>query len=1244
MTLFFGGALSAAPRWADPEVFEINRLPAHAFSLVFPNEESAAREPDWADPYAGSSRFQSLNGNWSFQWSENLSQAPAGFEQPEFSVGDWDRIQVPLPWQVAGYGQLYYFNAYHPYYGDPRNPDAPLAEDGGKRRGENQKRMAEESWIPTVFNPVGCYRRTFCIPEDWSGQEVILHFGGVQSAFTCWVNGREVGYSEDSYTPAEFDITPYLSPGSNTLAVRVIRWSDGAYMENQDMIRMSGIIRDVMLVARPPQCIEDFHLVPTLDRSLKRGVLRTRISLLNRAATASGKGEVALTLLNPDGKKVLHTSIQTAPVEPGRPAQITLPDVTLDRPALWHPETPHLYTALLTLSENGQVKEVIRQDVAFRRFDWDDLGNLHLNGKRFYMRGVNRHDTSPETGRTVSYAEMLEDVRRMKQLNVNTVRNSHYPRDPRWYALCARYGIAVIDECNLETHGNEAILSDDHPEWRAQALFRIRNMVMRNRNEPAILVWSLGNEQFREWPQTVRDQAKLLRELDPTRGIMAERAWDYRKDIIHGEGLIDFVAPMYGGIGRAAAYLRHGAQGDHRPFVYCEYAHCMGNSMAELADKWAFQEQNSGLNGGCIWDWVDQALLRPLKGYPGLHWTYGGDWGDFASDDIFCANGILLPDRSIQTAKPLEVKTVYQQAAFADGDAPGRVRITNKYATFNLNRFDLDWTLLRNGAPVQTGTLRPDVPPLSSAEISVPCTRPEGRPGDRFELNLDLKLHDPEPWAAAGYCVAQGQVSLPPAAGDPPAFGLPPGHLAVKQSSGAVSVSGGDFEIVFDRRAGTLGRYRLNGEELLAPDAALGGIELNPYSAPTDDRRVWPVPAQRKAYAKGYDRLLRTNVEMRVIQEKADRVVVETTADYLASGGEGLRHQAFYTVFADGTVEADNRVRKIDLPDTFFLIRLGVRIPVDSRLGSAEYLGLGPLANYSDRSAGARIGEFSLDAKAFYENYLHPQECGNREEVEWIALRNQESGNGLLVTSNDRFSSSVMPWTAEQMSGVKHRVELPESGRNILRIDARMSGIAKNGNVNFAGDAAFAYSIRPLRPGNHPAAVARPRMAKELAHPIPLTGRPVLRHPLPKGWINASSHATVTYSSTSRFARYGDTLLTTQEFPFAFHTEAEKEPWLLIDLGKTQPVVGIRIQNRSDAQGNRTRNLHVWLSEDGEIWKQVFEATDPQFRWDIRLSSSEPARYVKIGLINPEPVFFHLKGVDVFRASPDKLKTEGMEK
>ncbi|RKX43295.1 MAG: hypothetical protein DRP64_08440, partial [Verrucomicrobia bacterium] len=789
-------AAKSLPRWADSEVFSINKEPAHAFSLVFPDEDSARPDPNWANPFASSSRYTMLNGQWKFQWSENPSSAPADFHRPDFDVSGWDEIPVPLPWQMAGYGQLYYFNSALPMVGDPRNRVDPIQEqanDGNADMLVNAKIPADfleaamARWIPTLWNPVGSYRRTFTVPKDWKGQRVVLHFSGVKSAFTCWVNGKEVGYSQDSFSVSEFDITSYLKPGENMLAVQVIRWSDGTYQEIQDMIRMSGIFRDVYLFATPKAHLSDFFVEANVAESLDRAKFSVEVEMRNTAGRPAAGRMVEVELIDADGKTVSRERTKMPKTSTGKDSKVIL-EALVDQPLLWHPAHPHLYTALIKLMREGKVEEVIRQDVAFRRFDWDDQGNLFLNGKRYMMRGVNRHDHSQKTGRTVSYEEMLQDVVTMRRLNIDNVRNSHYPRDPRWYALCNRYGITLIDECNLESHPVPQIYSDPEVEalWREQALFRMRNMVAANRNQPSILIWSLGNEQFESKELSiVKAMHDLTQSIDPTRGMFSERAFSDADDKNHSP-FLEFIGPMYRGADRYARWHKTGQ--DRRPFFMSEYAHAMGNSMADLAPLWKTFEENPGMNGGQIWDWADQGLLLPLPGLEGDHWTYGGDWGAYGNERVFCMNGIVLPDRSFN-GKSHEVKAVYQQVAFsAVADAPGKVRINNKFATKNLNEFDIEWVLLENGRPIQNGMLEVSVPPLSEQVATLPFDLPASEPGRSYHVNFDVKLRQAKAWAESGYVIAQSQVALNIPASPAPEMDLPKGSVSVQQKGNLLNV------------------------------------------------------------------------------------------------------------------------------------------------------------------------------------------------------------------------------------------------------------------------------------------------------------------------------------------------------------------------------------------------------------------------------------------------------------------------
>lgn len=1235
------GVMAAQPHWANPEVYAVNREPAHAFSLVFPDADSARPEPNWENPFAGSSRYLMLNGDWKFYWSENPSQAPAEFFTVDYNASGWDTIPVPLPWQIAGYGQLYYYNGALPMLLDPRNQrsEANSSGDGESTMDllnpktperEQRKEAAARAYVPPQWNPVGCYLTEFEMPEKWAGQRVVLHFSGVKSAFTCWVNGKEVGYSQDSFTPAEFDITTYLKSGKNRLAVQVIRWSDGTYMENQDRIRQSGIFRDVYLFATPKAHISDFFVKADVAKSLDAATLSVDVDLRNTGKDVAKDGNLEIELIDPKGVTVLTKSVKVSSIVAGKTIAGNL-SASVHNPALWHCEDPNLYTLLIKLQADSKDVEVIRQDVGFRRFEHDALGNYYLNGKRYYMRGVNRSDCSPETGYYVSYQDMLEDAMLMRQLNINNVRTSHNPNDPRWYAICNRFGITILDEANLESHGIEHIYSDLELEgrWRPQAVFRMVNMVERDKNQPCVILWSLGNEQFDRVPDqpVVRAMYDAAKAIDPSRGIFCERMFDDKQDASF-EPYLDAIGPMYRG---KELYVKwHEENRDRRPFFMSEYAHAMGNSMSNLAELWNYFEQHDGLNGGQIWDWRDQSVLWPLPGLPGKHFTYGGDWNEpTGNNSVFCMNGVVLPDHKF-TGKSYEVKGVYQQVAVSAGDAPGRFKVKNKYALSNLSEYDVSWELLRDGIAVENGKLKLDLEPLTEGEFNLPVNVSSFNAACDYHFNVDVKLKKDMPWAKAGFVVAREQIELQKGRGTSEMVALQ-GQVKMKQSpDGNLYVKAGESVIGFDMKQGLLVKFSHQDHELLAPDSDLAGLEANFNFHPTDDFFVWPSPPLREGFKRDLNTLKKIPVSAKVLKESTDAVSIEIVNDYLNEKKEGYRHFATYTVLPSGIVQVDNQVQKIELAPNDLCLRIGVRLPVAKRFDHSSYLAYGPHENYLPRRAWDRYGIHTHPAGDFFEHYVRPQECGNRTDLKWIALQDDQ-GVGLQIVSEKVGNGSIMPWSVEKFRKAKHVPELGESTRWIMRYDAEFAGIAKSDNIRFDGDYVFSYSIRPLSKGSNPAEVALPQVPDAAKRPYEKTGKAISSaSTIPADWKWVSEKATVTYSSRSKFAPPRDTLLSSQEGAMSFHTEEEKEPWLIVDLKKAHPVAGIEILNRADAQGNRTANLRVWLSTDGESWQQVFKTGRPEERWLVSLDQPQTARFVKIGLVNPKPQFFHLKGVKVF--------------
>ena len=1228
------GQTESKPEWANREVFELNREPAHAFTHRFPSKETAQPEPDWASPYHPD-RYKSLNGTWKFNWSENPKSAPVDFQKPDYNAKNWDDITVPLAWQLAGYGELYYFNVDMPMISHPRNAQ------GAGQTGENKlvnlhprflaTKLAKEGWVPTEFNPVGSYVTDFTVPENWDKERVVLHFGAVKSAFYCWVNGELAGYSQDSFTPAEFDITSLLKSGNNRLAVKVIRWSDGTYMENQDMLRMSGILRDVYLYQTPETYIADFFLIPELSDDHTTGAVKLDVDLKKHDGATEPRTVEFELFNNQTGKRVLSKTAKSKAGKVQFNAEIANPD-------RWHVEQPNLYTALITLKKGRQVEEVLRQDVGFRKLTWDENGNTYLNGARYMMRGVNAHFTSEHTGRTLSYDEMLKDVQTMRALNINSVRMAHYPKEIRYYALCNRYGIAVIDENNMESHAMDLIYVDPEvePLYRPQALFRMNNMVQRDKNMPSVIMWSFGNEQFPVYTDSDRkefvDEVPTLRamyyatkETDPTRPSFAERTYQKGKDR-NTHPYIEFIAPMYHGYKEYARWNKSGQ--DRRPFFLCEYAPAWGNGIVQLKSIWDFMEAHPGMNGGFIWEFSDQAILMEVEGQEGKHWTYGGDWDAFDSSGSFSLIGVVLPDRSLN-GKSYHVRAVYQQVQFDPVETFGVVKIKNKFGIRNLNEFDFSWALLENGNAVERGQVDFDLAPLAEAEFKAPFTYALKK-GNRYDINYDVSLKADAFRGSKGDVVAAGQIPLQEKAAATASVAMPKGTPKTRIKGDQLLVElAGESQVVFNQTTGLLEQLSVKGEKILAAESDLPGIEFNPNMVLPDARRAWGItPEMKKVVAAGLNEFVRKNGKVSVVDSPAGSVRVKTECDYLVKGQPyGLHHVAYYTILSDGTIRVDNDVRKLDLDSNSFQVRIGARLPLKKEFDHVEYAARGPHENYDSRSESSRFGRFESTAEAMMGRYVKPQECGNRSGLEWISMQNAK-GVGLVITPDSTGNGSVMGHTAQEMKDCRHQTALPESDRWILRYDAKLDVLIKDPDIEFSGSFLFSYTIRLLDGGE----AAETRAARGLPAGVKLD-IPKVQKVLLDGemmelpWI--SEKATVEYSSVSeKWSSHPDTLLTTQATSFSFHTDTEKNPWLIVDLGTVQKIRALKIENRTDVAMDRTKNMHVWVSSDKKSWKEVFATVEAKLEWTISVNPAQKARYVKIGLLGDRATF-NLKGVKI---------------
>ncbi|MBC7234787.1 MAG: DUF4981 domain-containing protein, partial [Chloroflexi bacterium] len=780
--------------WENPRIFQRNREPAHASVIPYDTLLGAKLGRREASGY-----FRLLNGDWQFHWAPNPDAAPEAFYRWDYDASDWATLPVPSNWQLHGYGVPMYTNVQ--YHFDAS--DLPR--------------------VPHDKNEVGCYRTLFDVPESWDDRQVFAVFEGVDSAFYLWINGQRVGYSQDSRLPAEFNITPYIRPGQNLMAVRVYRLSDGSYLEDQDHWRLSGIHRDVYLIATPPVHVRDVRIQTPFDQEMTDATLRIRLKITNYTDRPLREHTVRARLLDADGQQVFDRPLVSTISVRGSSELVLDMQRRIKAPRKWSAEDPYLYMLIITLmNEDDEVLEVERYNVGFRQVSVVD-GQLLINGAPVLLGGVNRHDHDAVRGKAVTLEDMERDVLLMKQHNINAVRTSHYPNDSRFLDLCDHYGLYVIDEANIESHGVWDRLTKDR-EWQAAFLDRLTRMVERDKNHPSVIIWSLGNESG--YGPNHEAMANWVHENDPTRLVHYHPA-EYAPTV-------DMISFMYPTIEKLVDAATH--DGDTRPILMCEYAHSMGNSTGNLKEYWQAIESHKRLIGGCIWDWIDQGLRRETE--DGRVWyAYGGDFGDEPNDGNFCINGLLFPDRTPQPAL-MEYKKILQPVRVEPVDAAqGVVRITNRRAFTTLADLRATWELSEDGVALQSGEL--ELPPLTAGEsavLTVPFERPQAKPGSEYWLNLRFSLAENASWAQAGHEVAWEQIKVPFEAPEMPlvlAANVP--RLQLETTDTTLNVRGSDWSLLIDRERGFFSSWQVSGIERI-----VAGPKLNVWRAPTDnDANTW---------------------------------------------------------------------------------------------------------------------------------------------------------------------------------------------------------------------------------------------------------------------------------------------------------------------------------------------------------------------------------------------------------------------
>jgi len=1013
--------------WQDLDVIQVNTEAPHATMMTYPDTESALTFDRSQSPW-----FKSLNGEWKFHWSKNVNERPLDFYKPSFNDAKWALIPVPSNWQMQGYGFPIYTNVKYPFPEDEPN-------------------------IPAEINPVGSYRTMFSLPAEWDGRRTLIHFAGVNSCMKLWVNGQEVGYSEGSRTPAEFDITSYVKPGKNLVAVEVFRWCDGSYMEDQDFWRLSGIFREVYLWSVADAHIRDFSIDAKMD-----GALTVAAEIEGDSADTS----VEFELLDPKGKSVLKRQLQ---------AGSNLLNVA--DPLLWSAERPDLYTALLTLNKNGKAEEVIPWRVGFRSA-WIEGNVFYVNGVKLKFKGVNRHEHHPDLGQVVTLESMLRDIRMFKENNINAVRTSHYPNDTLWYELCDQYGIWVMNEANIETHAygngpNNKIAND--PKWKAAHIDRVNRMLERDKNHASIIMWSLGNEAG-VGPNFDAAYA-LLKKNHPD--FLVHYEGDKRRD--KGQPATDVDSRMY-------APETWGVTSDtnpKKPLVLCEYSHAMGNSNGNLGEYW---HDNIYLNdhhaGGFIWDWMDQGLRTPVPDefaknigsgpVKETFFAYGG-WYEPKMDrkvnnnGNFCMNGLIAAD---WTPHPglYALKHVYRNIHVSPVDLyAGRFKVTSWFDAVAIDEVvDGVWSILANGREIAKGEIGGlNIPARAASEVKLDLPAIEKKPGVEYFLNLSFYTKEAySPLVEPGHLLCHEQFRL--GSSPDPANAMQPGAVRVKESGDLVTMTVDDVVATFSKKAGALSSYRVDGREMLhaAPQPSLWRAYIDNdwrpgYYKSEIAKKVRDAGKKKKVIS------FQSSADGKVAVEAMIGDIVYKVGYQLNAGGE-LAVKVAYENLPDGI---DVGKKNYYFPK-LYVPRVGMEWQIDPAFQNIEWYGRGPAATYPDRNFEP-VGIYSSTVDEEWVDYSRPQENGNKTDVRWVKLTDDQ-GAGLLVSMEDQpLSIEAKNYSIHTMEGSKYSFQMERSPAIHFNIDLAQTGVGGNNSWGanclekyYLSEKQYTYSyrIKPVKP------------------------------------------------------------------------------------------------------------------------------------------------------------------------------------
>lgn len=991
--------------WENPYVIQHNKERGHIVAIPYDNEEDAFRG-------VASAYKSSLNGTWKFNWVERPSDRPADFYKDTYDVSNWDEIEVPSNWQIKGYGVPIYTDTTYPFSIDTKN-------------------------IPHIdhqYNPVGSYRRTFEITEKYDNREIYIHFAGVKSAFYLWINGQKVGYSQGSMTPTEFNITQYIRQGTNNVAVEVYRWSDGSYLEDQDMWRLSGIFREVFLVARPKVEIKDFYICSDLDGHYQDAKLIVKINIHNHSKINYKGYKIHVKLMDIETQEIINLFTQeNFDLDSHREEIITI-EGHVKQPKKWSAEIPNLYKVVVTLFDQKRKTVDIRGcDFGFRKVEIKN-NQLYVNGQSILVKGVNRHEFHPLYGQAVPSEITEEDIKLIKANNINAIRTSHYPNSTVFYELCNQYGIYVMDECNLETHGLRHKIPGSNPMWTNACVDRMERMVEKDKNHPCIIFWSLGNEAG--YGDNFRKMKETALKIDDTRPI------HYEGD--HVLDISDLFSMMYAtvaqteligqgkkvrvGLGEGWNMLGkkvNPEQFHDKPFIICEYAHCMANSLGNFKEYMDAFEKYDRCIGGFIWDFSDQSILKQTEDGRDF-WTYGGDFGDQPNDFNFSGNGIVTADRRPQPAL-YEVKKVYQEIEVNPINlAQGQIEIFNKYRFKDLSFVNLVWEIIEDGIKVQEGIIEEmNIKPLSKMIQNIPYKRVELKDNAEYHLNVHFYLKEDTSWAEAGYEVAWEQFAL-----------WKEKHFEVTENEEVISIKGEAINVKINKGSGLLESIDYGkGEMLMSP------IEPNFWRAPIDNEGLGVYKEFKNktlinwlygGYWKGVGKKRKIK-EIHITKDFNEvRVVIKSKVKYMKGNMKLL-----YVVNSNNEITVTMTV----IPKRE-MIRFGMQFRLSKDFDTMTWLGRGPHENYYDRKTGTAVGRYSGKVSDLTHDYLKPQENANRTDVRWVSFTNKSSyGLKFLHHEKSFLNASAWPYAMEDLEEASHIHELEERDFITVNIDHRQRGV-----------------------------------------------------------------------------------------------------------------------------------------------------------------------------------------------------------